>query len=98
MSVNISDLFTHLDKIDEQLKTSEIESVVATAVDLHQLLTAIFKENEANQLDLAELNRLRIQLNLRIELLKKRQAEVQKQVAAISEVGSNKVSRTYLAK
>ena len=47
---------------------------------------------------LAELHSFSRQLNLRIDLLKKRQLEIQKQVADISEVGSNKVSKTYLAK
>lgn len=98
MSVNINGLFSQLEKIDEQLKAVDLEPAVAEAINLHQLLTAIFRDNKVDQLDSAELDRLRIQLNLRIELLKKKQAEIQNQVAAISEVGSNKVSRTYLAK
>lgn len=98
MSVNISTLFAQLDKITEQLKTEELEPAVAEAAALHHLLTRLFKENQPEQLDVEQLQRLQIQLNQHIELLIKKQLEIQNQVAAISEVGSNKVSRTYLAK
>lgn len=98
MQVNIKDLFTQLDKIDELLQTAELEPAVAEAVNLHHLLAALFKEYQPGTLDLAELHSFSRQLNLRIDLLKKRQLEIQKQVADISEVGSNKVSKTYLAK
>lgn len=98
MQVNSEVLFTQLDKIDQQLQSGELESAVAEAVTLHQALVDCFKSTPSEQLDLMELNRLRTELNKRIELLKKRQIEVQNEVAALSQVGSNKVSRTYLAK
>lgn len=98
MQVNSDVLFIQLDKIDRQLQSGELESAVAEAVTLHQALVDCLTDTPSEQLDLAELNRLRTELNIRIELLKKRQIEVQNEVAALSQVGSNKVSRTYLAK
>jgi hypothetical protein len=98
MQVNSEVLFAQLDKIDQQLQSGELESAVAEALTLHHALVDFFSNTPADQLDLVELNGLRIALNIRIELLKKRQIEVQNEVAALGQVGSNKVSRTYLAK
>ena len=51
MLVNIKDLFTQLDKIDELLQTAELEPAVAEAVNLHHLLAALFKEYQPGTLD-----------------------------------------------
>lgn len=97
MQVSISSLFHQLNKIDEQLNAGEFELALNEAVSFHQLLAEFFKQHQPDQSQTQELRQLSEKLNSKIAEFQKKQIGIQKQVAAIPEVGSNKVSKTYLS-
>lgn len=98
MLVDVKTLNQQLEKIDNHIKADCLEDAVHEAAILDHLLVKIFDENHIEQPELKELQLFHSELNSRVEILKKRQLDIQNQVAAITMVGSNKISRTYLTR
>lgn len=98
MSDKLVFLDTLLDEIVQLAISGEIEKAEQVFSKLASELDLFFSSGVYQHYTKAEVNDFALRMNHALSSLQLKQKEIQNQVAGISQLGSNKVSRRYLTK